>query len=133
MVLEQKPARKQGAPNRCCHRTNPTVSASSSLIGYIEFYSLWRIVLYLSESYTGDDFTHVYAAEHDDICRQDEEGMQLAWQVADPDQATTLGKDPDFGYQRVALYAGLSHPAGDTGPSRKSVTVLNQSNSPLRT
>ena len=29
MVLEQKPARKQGAPNRCCHRTNPTVSASS--------------------------------------------------------------------------------------------------------
>ena len=29
MVLEQKPARKQGAPTRCCHRTNPTVSASS--------------------------------------------------------------------------------------------------------
>ena len=29
MVLEQKPARKQGAPNRCRHRTNPTVSASS--------------------------------------------------------------------------------------------------------
>ena len=29
MVLEQKPARKQGAPNGCCHRTNPTVSASS--------------------------------------------------------------------------------------------------------
>ena len=29
MVLEQKPAREQGAPNRCCHRTNPTVSASS--------------------------------------------------------------------------------------------------------
>ena len=29
MVLEQKPARKQGAPNRSCHRTNPTVSASS--------------------------------------------------------------------------------------------------------
>ena len=28
MVLEQKPG-KQGAPNRCCHRTNPTVSASS--------------------------------------------------------------------------------------------------------
>ena len=23
MVLEQKPARKQGAPNRCCHRTTP--------------------------------------------------------------------------------------------------------------
>ena len=29
MVLEQKPARKQGGPNRCCDRTNPTVSASS--------------------------------------------------------------------------------------------------------
>ena len=27
MVLEQKPARKQGAPNRCCHRTIPTASA----------------------------------------------------------------------------------------------------------
>ena len=27
--MEQKPARKQGAPNRCRHRTNPTVSASS--------------------------------------------------------------------------------------------------------
>ena len=25
MVLKQKPARKQGAPNRCCHRTIPTV------------------------------------------------------------------------------------------------------------
>ena len=24
----QKPARKQGAPNRCCHRTNPTVASS---------------------------------------------------------------------------------------------------------
>ena len=30
MVLEQKPARKQGAPNRCCHRTNPTGSKSPS-------------------------------------------------------------------------------------------------------
>ena len=29
MVLEHKPARKQGAPNRCRHRTIPTVSASS--------------------------------------------------------------------------------------------------------
>ena len=30
--MEQKPARKQGAPNRCCHRTIPTVSASSITI-----------------------------------------------------------------------------------------------------
>ena len=29
MVLEQKTAWKQGAPNRCCHRTIPTGSASS--------------------------------------------------------------------------------------------------------
>ena len=29
MVLKQKTARKQGAPSRCCHRTIPTVSASS--------------------------------------------------------------------------------------------------------
>ena len=29
MVLNQKTARKQGAPSRCCHRTIPTVSASS--------------------------------------------------------------------------------------------------------
>ena len=28
MVLEQKTARKQGAPNRCWHATIPTVSAS---------------------------------------------------------------------------------------------------------
>ena len=27
--MKQKTARKQGAPNRCCHRTIPTVSASS--------------------------------------------------------------------------------------------------------
>ena len=29
VVLEQKTARKQGAPNRCCHRTIPPASASS--------------------------------------------------------------------------------------------------------
>ena len=29
MVLQQKTAWKQGAPNRCCHRTIPTGSASS--------------------------------------------------------------------------------------------------------
>ena len=29
MVLEQKTAWKQGSPNRCCHRTIPTGSASS--------------------------------------------------------------------------------------------------------
>ena len=32
MVFEQKTARKQGAPNSCCHRTIPTVSKSPSTI-----------------------------------------------------------------------------------------------------
>ena len=38
-------------------------SEDSTLVGYIEFYSLWRVVLCLSESYTGDDFTHIYALD----------------------------------------------------------------------
>ena len=38
-------------------------SENSTLVGYVEFYSLWRIVLFLSESYTGSDFTHVYAVD----------------------------------------------------------------------
>ena len=38
-------------------------SEHSTLVGYIEFYSLWRVVLCLSESYTGSDFTHVYAVD----------------------------------------------------------------------
>ncbi len=38
-------------------------SEYSTLVGYIEFYSLWRVVLCLSESYTGSDFTHVYAVD----------------------------------------------------------------------
>ena len=38
-------------------------SESSTIVGYIEIYSLWRTVLCLSESYTGSDFTHVYAVD----------------------------------------------------------------------
>ena len=38
-------------------------SEDSTLVGYIEFYSLWRMVLCLSASYTGDDFTHIYAVD----------------------------------------------------------------------
>ena len=38
-------------------------SESSTIVGYIEFYNLWRTVLCLSESYTGSDFTHVYAVD----------------------------------------------------------------------
>ena len=38
-------------------------SENSTLLGYTEFFSLWRIVLCLSQSYTGKDFTHVYAID----------------------------------------------------------------------
>ena len=38
-------------------------SENSTLLGYIEFFSLWRIVLCLSQSYTGKDFTNVYAID----------------------------------------------------------------------
>ena len=38
-------------------------SATSTLVGYIEFYSLWRLVLCLSESYVGHDFTNIYAVD----------------------------------------------------------------------
>ena len=38
-------------------------SANSTLVGYVEYYSIWRMVLCLSESYTGNDFTHTYAVD----------------------------------------------------------------------
>ena len=38
-------------------------STDSTIVGYIELYSLWRVVLCLSESYTGSDFNHVYAVD----------------------------------------------------------------------
>ena len=38
-------------------------SENSTLLGYVELFSLWRMVLCLSESYTGKDFTHVYAID----------------------------------------------------------------------
>lgn len=38
-------------------------SEDYTLVAYIEFYSLWRMVLCLSETYTGDDFTHMYALD----------------------------------------------------------------------
>ncbi len=36
---------------------------SSTLFGYIELFSLWRIVLCLSQTYTGTDFSHKYAID----------------------------------------------------------------------
>ncbi len=38
------------------------------------------------------------AAEHGDVCREDKESMQLARQLADPDQAAGLGEDSSVGY-----------------------------------
>ena len=38
-------------------------SDDSSLVGYVELYGLWRMVLCLSESYTGNDFSHTYVID----------------------------------------------------------------------
>ena len=38
-------------------------SGNSTIVGYVEFFSMWRAVLCLSQSYTGPDFTHVYAID----------------------------------------------------------------------
>ena len=38
-------------------------SENSTIVGYTEFFSVWRTVLCLSQSYSGPDFTHVYAID----------------------------------------------------------------------
>ena len=38
-------------------------SSDSILLGYIEIYGLWRIVLCLSETYGGPDFSHAYSID----------------------------------------------------------------------
>ena len=38
-------------------------SEESSIVGYIELFSLWRIVFCLSDTYKGSDFTHAYAVD----------------------------------------------------------------------
>ena len=53
--------RPSGLPFHCVYVKG--CAENSTLVGYIEFYSLWRVVLCLSESYTGSDFTHVYAVD----------------------------------------------------------------------
>lgn len=53
--------RPSGLPFHCVYVRG--CGENSTLVGYIEFYSLWRVVLCLSESYTGNDFTHVYAVD----------------------------------------------------------------------
>jgi len=53
--------RPLGLPIHCVYVKG--CSEDSTLVGYIEFYGLWRMVLCLSESYTGDDFTHIYALD----------------------------------------------------------------------
>ena len=38
-------------------------SEKATLVAYVEFFNLWRAVLCLTQSYSGDDFTHVYAID----------------------------------------------------------------------
>ena len=38
-------------------------SDAGTILGYVEFYSLYRVVLCLSESYSGENFTNVYAID----------------------------------------------------------------------
>ena len=53
--------RVPGLPFHCVYVKG--CADNSTLVGYIEYYGLWRIVLLLSESYTGSDFTHSYAVD----------------------------------------------------------------------
>ena len=48
-------------PFHCVHVVGR--SSNSTLLGYIEFYGLWRMVLCLSETYNERDFSHTYAID----------------------------------------------------------------------
>ena len=48
-------------PFHCVHVVGR--SAESTLLAYIEFYGLWRMVLCLSETYSGGDFSHTYSID----------------------------------------------------------------------
>ena len=48
-------------PFHCVHVVG--CSAESTLLAYIEFYGLWRMVLCLSEKYSGMDFSHTYSID----------------------------------------------------------------------
>ena len=48
-------------PFHCVHVVGS--SSDSTLLGYVEFYGLWRMVLCLSETYSGPDFSRTYAID----------------------------------------------------------------------
>ena len=48
-------------PFHCVHVIGR--SSDSTLLGYIEIYGLWRMVLCLSETYCGEDFSNTYAID----------------------------------------------------------------------
>ena len=48
-------------PFHCVHVVG--CSTDSTMLGYIEFYGVWRMVLCLSETYVGKDFSRTYAID----------------------------------------------------------------------
>ena len=57
-LVANRPAK---SPFHCVHVIGR--SSNSTLLGYVEFYGLWRMVLCLSETYSGEDFSHTYAID----------------------------------------------------------------------
>ena len=57
-LVVKRPAK---LPFHCVHVVGR--SSDSTLLGYVEFYGLWRMVLCLSERYNGRDFSHTYAID----------------------------------------------------------------------
>ena len=57
-LVANRPAK---LPFHCVHVVGR--STDSTMLGYIEFYGVWRIVLCLSETYRGDDFSCTYAID----------------------------------------------------------------------
>ena len=57
-LVANRPAK---LPFHCVHVEG--CSSDSTLLGYIELYGLWRMVLCLSETYSGPDFSHTYSID----------------------------------------------------------------------
>ena len=57
-LVANRPAK---LPFHCVHVVGS--STDSTMLGYIEFYGVWRMVLCLSESYGGEDFSRTYAID----------------------------------------------------------------------
>ena len=107
MVLEQKPARKQGAPNRCRHRTIPTVSASSlTTIAWWPMPACWAT---LPGTSCGVDHHLASAARRDQMLTLVASALALWTITLTPMQAMT-GR-----YTRVAFIALHAHNKALTG------------------